>query len=98
MLSIADLLAGVVLLGGSYFLGSEFALYVAAIVLLKGIYSLVASIAARIYADWMGVLDVAAGAVLFLMISGISVSFYQILGVVMVVKALYTWARVFAGF
>lgn len=98
LLSAVDFLAGIVMLGHSYFAASDFAVYVAGAVLVKGLWSLITSVLAKHYADWMGAIDIISGIVLFLMIGGTAVAFSVILGVVMIVKAIYCWIRFFFGF
>jgi len=99
--SIADFLAAIAILGGGFvagLLGADFVLWVAIIILVKGLYSLLTSISGGYFFDWMGYCDVAAGLVIFLAGAGVSYEFFALVGMVMLVKAFYTWARIFLGF
>jgi hypothetical protein len=101
LFSIADFLAGITILGNSFvagWLGADFVMYVAIIILAKGLYSLLTSLASGYFFDWMGYCDVSAGLVIFLAGAGVSYEFFALVGIVMLVKSFYTWARIFLQF
>lgn len=56
----------------------------------KGIWSLLSSFAMGYFTDWMGAIDTLAGICLFLLMRGSSFVFFTIVGVVMIVKGLYS--------
>jgi uncharacterized membrane protein HdeD (DUF308 family) len=93
LLSAIDLFAGISITASGFFMTFGFVRYLGYICIIKGIASLIGSLASRYYFDWMGIIDVIAGIVILLMKSGVSYSFFHIFGIVVIVKGIYSFAR-----
>lgn len=89
--ALIDLLAGISILNSSFF--SVIVLYVAYALLIKGGFSLFGSIFSGNFFDWMGVVDVIGGIVLFLINSHITFGFFAAIGWVLIGKSIYTFIR-----
>lgn len=61
--------------------------------LLKGGWSLMSSFSANYYFDWMGWLDLVTGACLLLTSFNIVFGFYSVVGLIQVMKGVYSAAR-----
>jgi len=64
--------------------------YMSIIYILKGVWSMISSIAAGYYFDWMGGLDFIIGITLLLIFSGVTFSFFWIIGLAHILKGIYT--------
>ena len=56
----------------------------------KGVWSLFSCIAVGYFFDWMGMLDTLSGIALLLLHNGTSFGLFSILGLVMILKGLYS--------
>lgn len=90
VLGLVDILAGISIVYPNL-LGS-FLFYIAFYSLGKGIISIVISLGAGYYADWMGFADIITGAVLALTVFGISFDFFLYIGVFAIIKGIYCTA------
>ena len=86
-LAIVDILIGILLIIRPEF---SFLRILGLISLSKGLWSLFSCIVAGYFADWMGMIDTLAGVALLLLHSGTSFDLFSILGVVMIIKGLYS--------
>ena len=68
--------------------------YFAYILLAKGILSVLGSLGSGYLFDWMGYLDIIVGTVLFLTTMKIYFAFFSTLGLLMMLKGIYSFARV----
>lgn len=64
--------------------------YMSIFYLLKGIWSIVSSIASGFFYDWMGALDFITGIALMLIFYGTILDFFWIIGVAHILKGLYS--------
>ena len=64
-------------------------IYMSIFYLLKGMWSLVSSLAAGYFYDWMGALDFIAGIALLLIFYGTVLNFFWIIGIAHILKGLY---------
>jgi hypothetical protein len=90
VLGLVDVLAGISIVYPNL-LGS-FLFYMAFYSLAKGIISIIISLGAGYYADWMGVVDIATGTVLALTVFGISFNFFFYIGIFAIIKGIYCTA------
>ena len=93
VLGALDIIVGV-LLGiatGNPFLGSGFIFAFGVIWVLKGLFSVLSSVASGFYFDVMGVMDLVTGLFLLLSTNGIVFWFFLHLGILMVLKGLYSF-------
>lgn len=61
--------------------------------LLKGFFSFLSSVGMRYYFDWMGIVDVLVGISLFLTMWGFPSVFFQTIGVIALLKGIYSILR-----
>lgn len=89
ILSVIDLLSGSLLL-----LNLKIVLnYVAGIMLLKGAFSLLSSLGAGYWFDWMGAIDVISGIALLLFAFGVPAAIFGTLAWIVIFKGLYSLLR-----
>ena len=95
VLGIIDIIAGVMLsVGGlSYFHGNGLVLTFAAIMLIKGVWSWLTNLAmpTGIKIDPMGILDIISALLLFLVFSGFFLYFFAYLGIILIIKGIYSF-------
>lgn len=87
ILGLIDILAGIMLIIRPEL---SFLRFLAFFCLGKGIWSLFSCFAMGYFTDWMGGIDTLAGICLFLLSKGTSFGIFSIVGVVMIVKGLYS--------
>ncbi len=93
VLGVLDIIVGV-LLGlatGNPFIGSGIIFAFGVIWVLKGLFSLLSSISSGFYFDVMGIMDLFTGVFLLLSTNGIVFWFFLHLGILMVLKGLYSF-------
>ncbi len=88
-ISIIEVFAGFLVFFHSFPIHNVF-IYLAIFYLLKGIWSIVSSIAYGFFYDWMGALDFIAGIALMLIFYGTIFDFFWIIGVAHILKGLYS--------
>ncbi len=64
--------------------------YIGLIALFKGLWSIITAAAAGFYFDILGVFDLLAGVFLLLLINGIVFGFFIYIGILVILKALYS--------
>lgn len=98
-LSIVDIFAGSMMSNHSFLLMFKgIAGYLAIISMGKGAFSFFGSMASGYYFDWMGVIDVIGGIFLFLISIGVSISFFNYMGITLILKGFYSLIRLFGHF
>ena len=92
ILGIVDVIAGAILafFGLPAFPGNGFVMGLAILVLVKGVLSYLMACANNFYFDVMGMLDMAAGLLLLLLFYGIGLFFFPWVGILMVIKGIYS--------
>lgn len=92
ILGILDVIAGIAVALAQLFhlTGSAFALYLGVIFILKALYSILTALAAGFPFDVLGWLDLIAGIVLMLLYWGFPVSFAFWVGIIMILKGVYS--------
>lgn len=85
-MSLLDLIAGFFLISSMQTPIIHFFIYYAAI---KGVVSIISSIALGYYHDWMGLTDLLTGIGLFLLISGFPFDIFKLVGYATILKAIY---------
>lgn len=92
ILGILDLIVGVLLVvsPGGGLAGNGIVFIFAIIVLLKGLYSVLAAAGAGFFLDVMGWLDLITGFFLLLANWGFAYGFFLYVGIIMVLKAFYS--------
>ncbi len=92
ILGILDLLAGIVIALSTVlsFSGNTIVFWLAVLFLLKGFYSLITAFASGFFLDFLGFLDIIGGGFLLLAHWDISFVFVLWLGVIMVLKGIYS--------
>jgi hypothetical protein len=89
ILSAIDMLSGsLLLLNLKIFLN-----YIAGIMLLKGAFSLLSSLGAGYWFDWMGFIDVISGAALLLFAFGLPAAIFGTLAWIVIFKGIYSFMR-----
>jgi len=93
MLGIADIVVGVLLWFSSNtsLIGSGLAMTFGILWFFKGIYSVLAGAAAGFYFDLLGIFDLLSGLFLFLSYLGLSWGFVLYLGIIMIIKGIYSF-------
>jgi hypothetical protein len=95
ILGLIDIIAGIILIVGGlpYFQGSSLVFGVAVLMIIKGIWSWLTNIASPqgLNLDPMGILDIITGLLLFLVISGVFFSIFALLGVLVIIKGVYSF-------
>ena len=86
-LSAIDIIIGLLLIIRPEF---SFIRILGLISLGKGLWSLVSCIVVGYFSDWMGILDTLAGIALLLLHGGSSFGLFSILGILMILKGLYS--------
>lgn len=93
-LSIIDILVGFMVINHTLFgFFKNYLIYFIFYFILKGFWSLGTSVGSGYLFDWLGVIDLAIGIVLFLMKSNMSMGFFSIIGWAEVVKGGYCILR-----
>jgi len=64
---------------------------------IKGLASVIGSLASGYYYDWMGYVDVISAIVLYLISAGITHQIFYFLGMVMMIKGIYSFGRSLIG-
>jgi hypothetical protein len=92
ILGVLDLIGGILLaLSGMIpYTGSAFVSTLGLVFILKGIISYLSGAASGFYLDFMGVLDTVAGIMLFLAASWLVLFFFPYIGVLLILKGLYS--------
>jgi len=89
ILAIVDILAGIFIL----FNVQTFAGYLAALFLLKGLFSLISSLSVHYPFDWMGFSDVLAGISFAFISIGFFFAFFTWIGWLILLKGIYSLFR-----
>ncbi|MBS3052692.1 MAG: hypothetical protein J4428_04970 [Candidatus Aenigmarchaeota archaeon] len=90
-MSLLDLIAGFFLISSTDIPIIKFFIYYS---FIKGIVSIISSIALGYYYDWMGLTDLLTGIGLFFLSSGLPFAVFKLIGYVTILKAIYA---VFTG-
>lgn len=93
VLGALDIIAGVILglATGNPFMGSGIIFGLGVLWLLKGLFSILTSVGSGFYFDILGVMDLFTGIFLLLSTNGIVFWFFLHLGILMVLKGLYSF-------
>jgi len=96
---LVDILFGGVLAASQYFVytGSAIIVTLAAIALIKGLYSTLTAALGGFYFDLLGWLDLIVGVLLFLTTLGIHFQWFFWIGIFMAAKGIYSIAIEFVG-
>jgi hypothetical protein len=99
LLSILDLAAGALLSlsGFLQYTNSGFIGILAAFMIIKGIWSIITAAAANFFFDIIGMIDLAAGALLFVTTLGTSFHFFVYVGIALILKGAYSFIVGMAG-
>lgn len=87
ILAFVDIISGIFLI---LTLGFPLVRLLALFCIGKGIWSIISSVAMGYFTDWMGGIDTIAGICLNLVYNGSSSGLFSIVGIVMIVKGLYS--------
>jgi hypothetical protein len=92
ILGIVDLIGGAMLgLSGLIpYVGSNFVSTIGIILILKGIISYLSGAAKGFFLDFMGILDIVAGAMLIITTWGFVVFFFPYFGILLALKGVYS--------
>ena len=88
-ISVIEVFAGALVFFHSFPFHSIF-IYMSIFYLLKGGWSVVSSLAAGYFYDWMGTLDFITGIALLLIFYGTVLNFFWIIGIAHILKGLYS--------
>lgn len=92
-----DILAGIsILYPHSFLFGLLFYFYLALFHFFKGGWSILASLAGNFYFDILGIIDVVTGIAMFALYSEIDFAFFWIIGVIILLKGLWSFLFSFA--
>jgi hypothetical protein len=95
ILGIVDIIAGIILVVGGLpqFPGNSFVVGIAAIMIIKGLWSWISNVASPegLNIDPMGILDILIGLLVLLVFSGVFFSFFALLGVLVIIKGVYSF-------
>ncbi|MBI4020227.1 MAG: hypothetical protein HY367_02760 [Candidatus Aenigmarchaeota archaeon] len=93
VLGILDLLAGVILMAAGAFPLTEngLAFMLGAIAIAKGVWSVLTAMAAGFYFDFLGIIDFFVGLFLLLSVWGFYLDFFFYVGIVAILKGLYSF-------
>jgi len=89
VLAIIDILSGIFLFSHASFL-ARLVFYLGIICLMKGGWSLMTALTSKFYFDFLGFLDVIAGASLLLIHSNHILAFFTVIGIMMIVKGIWS--------
>lgn len=89
LLTAIDILSGSVLLLNLNF----FVNYIAVILLLKGLFSLLSSLGIGYWFDWMGVVDIISAVALFLFYLGLPAAIFSTIAWIIIFKGSYSFLR-----
>lgn len=96
ILSILDIFSGLIVFTySSLLLFHSFVGYMAAYSLFKGVASFLSSIGMGYWFDWMGVIDIITGFMLLLLMWGFSFGFIKTIGIIAILKGIYSFLRAF---
>lgn len=92
ILGLVDIIVGIILgVSGFFdFVGISIIFIIGIIAVLKGIYSVVTALASGFYFDLLGVFDIISGILIYLAYSGIVYGFFVYIGIIMIIKGLYS--------
>ena len=92
VLGIFDIVAGVALgFGGLVpYVNNSFIVTIAAIMIIKGLWSIITAAANAFFFDIIGILDLVGGILLLLTTAGIFLNFFVYLGIALVLKGLWS--------
>ena len=92
ILGIIDIVAGAALsLGGLIpYIGNGFIGTIAAIMIIKGVWSIISAAANAFFFDIIGILDLVVGIMLLLTTLGIFLNFFVYLGIALILKGLWS--------
>ena len=92
ILGLVDVIAGLILalFGLPVFPGNGVLFFLAIVMLVKGLVSFLMACANSFYFDVMGIMDMVAGVFLLLLFYGVGLFFYPYLGILMIIKGLYS--------
>ena len=93
VLGLVDVIVGVLLWfsSGEPLIGSALAITFGILWFFKGIYSILAGAASGFYMDLLGIFDLLSGIFLVLSYLGMSWSFVLYLGILMIIKGIYSF-------
>lgn len=93
VLGILDMISGSVLSLSTTFdmVGNSMVFLFAVIFIIKGLWSLLASISAGFYFDLLGLTDILASILLFLANVGLVHNFFIYIGIIVVLKGIYSF-------
>ncbi len=99
VLGFLDLIIGTILVVSQFYTlaGNSIVLFFAVIALLKGIYSTLTAAGSGFYFDILGWFDLISAVLLFLVHIGIIFNFFLYIGIIMIIKALYSIAMGLMG-
>jgi len=91
--AVIDLIVGIALAASPYFdfAGNTIIFYLAIIAIIKGVYSIVASLAAGFMYDIIGFIDLLTGIFLWLTTMGLVHHVFLYLGIIIILKGLYSF-------
>jgi uncharacterized membrane protein HdeD (DUF308 family) len=89
MLALFDILSGLLLYFHPVF-ASDFFIYFSIICLAKGGWSILSAFISKFYFEFLGVLDIVVGIFLFMLYRGISLPFFSIFGVIIILKGIWS--------
>jgi len=97
ILGIIDIVVGIGLVFSGSLEGVSIIFYLAMLGIIKGIYSIISAIAGGFYYDLLGFMDLVSGILLYFAFSGSHLGFFFYIGLVMVLKGLYSMAMGFTS-
>jgi uncharacterized membrane protein HdeD (DUF308 family) len=89
LLGLIEIFAGLLIFFRSFPIFEIF-LWLGLVYVLKGIWSMASSAAARYYYDWMGAVDLLVAASLLLIYAGYTSGFFLIIALLAIAKGIYT--------
>ena len=94
ILSIIDLLAGsLLLLNLNFYIN-----YIAGILAIKGLFSILSSLGVGYWFDWMGFVDILTAIALLLFSFGIPATFFTTIAYLIIFKGIYSLIRIIFRF
>lgn len=92
ILGLLDLLLGftLALSGIIDFTGNSLIFFLFIIAILKGVYSILTAAGAGFYFDLLGVFDLVAGIFLYLVFTGMHFHFFLYIGIIVILKGVYS--------
>lgn len=89
MLAVFDVLSGILLYFHPSF-AAGLLIYFSIICLAKGGWSILSAVISRFYFEFLGLLDVVVGIFLFMLSRGISLPFFSIFGIIIILKGIWS--------